>query len=95
MLQNQKRIKPRETVAELQQRMQQAKKAAANKEAEDEIQIFVPTAKPTPKDDVTADHVINDSSSCSVVSSSGISLDGLENQQSSQRKQWEINEVAA
>jgi len=73
--------------------MQQAKKAAANKETEDEIQIFVPTVKPMPTDDATTGHVIDDSSSCSVVSSSGISLDGLENQQSSQRKQWEINEV--
>lgn len=86
--------KPRETVAELRQRMQQAKRAVANKEAEDEIQIFVPTTKPTPTDEAAADHVINDRNSCNVVSSSGISLDDSENQQSSQRKQWEINEVA-
>ena len=84
--------KPRETVAELRQRMQQAKKAAASKEVESDIQIFVPT-KATPTEEAAADHVTDDINSCNVVSSSGMSLNDLDTQQSSQRKQWEINEV--
>lgn len=84
--------RPRETVAELRQRMLQAKKTTANKEVESDVQIFVST-NATPTDEATADHVIDDSNSCNIVSSSGISLNGPDNQQNSQRKQWEINEV--
>ena len=84
--------KPRETVAELRQRMQQAKKAAANKEPESDIQIFV-SNKAVTTEEAPTDHVIDNSNSCNIVSSSGISLNGSDNQQSSQRKQWEINEV--
>ena len=84
--------KPRETVAELRQRMQQAKKAAANKETESDVQIFVST-KLTPGDETAADHMTDESNSCNVVSSSGMLLDGSDSQQSLQRKQWEINEV--
>ena len=84
--------KPRETVAELRQRMQQAKKAAANKEVESDIQIFVPT-KAAPTEEAAADHLNDDINSCNVVSSSGMSLNDWDTQQNSQRKQWEINEV--
>ena len=85
--------KPRETIAELRQRMQQAKKtAAANKDAESDIQIFVPT-KATPTEEATADHVTEDINSSDVVTSSGLSLNESDVQLNSQRKQWEINEV--
>ena len=84
--------KPRETIAELRQRMQQAKKTAvANKDAESDIQIFVPT-KATPTE-VAVDHVTEDVNSSDVVTSSGLSLNESDIQLSSQRKQWEINEV--
>ena len=85
--------KPRETVAELRQRMQQAKKAAANKEAESDIQIFVSTNATPTEDERAKDHVTEDISSCNIVSSSGMSLNESDVQQSSQRKQWEISEV--
>ena len=85
--------KPRETVAELRQRMQQAKKAAAvNDEAESNIQIFV-SGSAVATEEATADQVTDDNRLCNVVSSSGIPLNGGDNQQASQRKQWEINEV--
>ena len=85
--------KPRETIAELRQRMQQAKKAAtANKDAESDIQIFIPT-KVTPTEEPTADHVTEDINSSDVVTSSGVSLNESDVQLSSQRRQWEINEV--
>ena len=83
--------KPRETIAELRQRMQQAKKAAADKETESDIQIFVPT-KVTPTEPA-ADHVADDINSCNVVSSSWTSINDSDVQQISQRRQWEINEV--
>lgn len=79
--------KPRETVAELRQRMQQTKKAAANQEGESDIQIFV-SSKPPPAEEAVADDDSN------VVSSSIVSFNDSESQQSSQRrKQWEVNEV--
>lgn len=85
--------KPRETIAELRQRMQQAKKAATpNKDPESDIQIFVPT-KATPTDEAAADHVIEDINSSDVVTSSGVSLNESDIQLSAQRKQWEISEV--
>ena len=44
-------------------------------------------------EEATVDRVTDDNSSSNVVSSSGIPLNGSDNQQTSQRKQWEINEV--
>jgi len=84
--------RPRETISELRQRMQQAKKAAqeANKDGESDIQIFVSAS--TPHLDQDDDQVIDDEGSNEVTSSSASPID-LSGQSGSHRKQWETKDV--
>lgn len=89
--------RPRETISELRQRMQQAKKAAqeANKDGESEIQIFVsPSASNLDhQDELHVDQVIDDEGSSDEVTSSGTFPNDLWNQSVSQRKQWGMKDV--
>ena len=84
--------RPRETISELRQRMQQAKKAAqeANKDGESDIQIFVSSS--TPHLDQDEDQVIDDEGSNEVTSSSASPID-LSSQSGSHRKQWGTKDV--
>jgi len=90
--------RPRETISELRQRMQQAKKAAAqeaNKDGESDIQIFVSASTPNVdhQDELHVNQVIDDEGSSNEVTSSSTSLIDVSNQSGSQRKQWGTKDV--
>ena len=89
--------RPRETISELRQRMQQAKKAAqeANKDGESDVKIFVSASTPNldHQDELHVDQVIDDEGSSNEVTSSGVSPNDVSNQSGAQRKQWGMKDV--
>ncbi|XP_065920916.1 centrosomal protein of 170 kDa-like isoform X2 [Dysidea avara] len=90
--------RPRETISELRQRMQQAKKAAqeANKDGESDVKIFVSASTPNldHQDELHVDQVIDDEGSSNEVTSSGVSPNDVSNQSGAQRKQWGMKDTS-